>query len=141
MKRFQFHFFKKIKMKTSEGASAPTVLVVEDEPILSKALQLELDSAGFHSIAVDNGQDALKKIKAGGLDLVLLDLLIPVKSGFEVLKEMQKADLTQKIPVIVLSNLGQDEDKRKTKELGAKDFFVKSDTDLGKLVSLIRKII
>lgn len=117
------------------------ILVIEDEPILSKAITIQFSGLGFDVSAADNGVDGMKLIKSVKPSLVLLDLLIPVKNGLEVLKEMHDLKLTEEIRVIVLTNSGKKEDREKAMELGAADFFIKSETDLDDLTAMVKKII
>ena len=114
---------------------------MEDEPILLKALTIMLAGGGYQVVSSDNGKDGLELVKAEKPDLLLLDLLMPVMDGFEVLQELQSTHLIKSLPVIALTNLGQDEDKKKAIALGAKYFFVKSATNLDDLIALIGKII
>ena len=112
------------------------ILIVDDEKPLAKALELKLTHEGIKAQAVFNGVDAIETLKSGNFDLVLLDLVMPEEDGFEVLENIQKLKL--KTTVIVSSNLSQDEDIARAKELGAVDYFVKSDTTLAKVVELIK---
>jgi DNA-binding response OmpR family regulator len=111
------------------------ILVAEDEKLLAKALELKLTKAGFEVVVVVNGQEALTQVGSTTFDLILLDLVMPQFDGFHFLAEAQKKGL--KTPIIVLSNLGQDEDIKKAKELGAVDFFIKASTPLAKILELV----
>ena len=113
------------------------ILVAEDEKPMAKALELKLTSVGFEVEVAFDGEEAIKKIKDNKYDLILLDLVMPKVDGFEVLKEIQKLKLAT--PVIVSSNLSQEEDRKKAKDLGAKDYFVKSDTTLNELVEKVKQ--
>lgn len=117
------------------------VLIVEDEPILLRALNVELLSQGFEVISAKDGEAALRLIKEENPQLILLDLIMPKKNGFEVLKEIKNDDQTKRIPVIVLTNLGQEKDKKEVFDLGAEDYFVKASTDLNELSKKIEKIL
>jgi two-component system response regulator RpaA len=117
------------------------ILVIEDEPILSQAMTAELECFGYDVVTADNGVDGLKAYYKGQPDLVLLDLLMPKKNGFEVLQELKAKKLLDTAPVIVLTNLGQDEEKKKAISLGAKHFFVKSSITLEDLVGFIGKLL
>ena len=116
------------------------ILIVEDEKLLSKVLKEEFEEAGFDVIATLNGSDALKELKSGSedIDLVLLDLLMPVMDGFEVLEEMHKDQILSSVPVIVLSNLGQDEEIKRAIKLGASDYFVKSQHPISEVVEKVK---
>lgn len=113
------------------------ILIVEDEKPLSHALEMKLRSQGFTTKVVANGTDAIAELKKTKYDLVLLDLIMPVMDGFGVLTEMASSKL--KIPVIVLSNLGQDEDRTKAKALGAVDYFVKSNTPMAEILVRVKQ--
>lgn len=117
------------------------ILVMEDEPILSLALTIELNSHGYKVFTADNGVDGLKIFYKEKPDLVLLDLLMPQKNGYEVLEELKSKKLLHSVKVIVLSNLGQDDEKKRAIALGAKNFFVKSSIDLEDLTSFIGKML
>jgi len=117
------------------------IAVVEDEPILLKALNLELLSADFTVISASNGEAGLALIIAEKPDLVLMDVMMPKMTGLEALEALKKNPETAGIPVIMLSNLGQDGDKEKGMALGAVDYFVKSDTDLEVLVEKVKTLL
>src|SRR3989304_5195893 len=96
-----------------------TILIAEDEKAYRTVLQNKLQSAGVNVLLAEDGEQALKVINETKPGLVLLDLMMPVKDGFEVLKEIKEENLAPGIKVVVLSNLGQGEDIEKAKELGA----------------------
>lgn len=112
-----------------------SILVVEDENPLAKVLQDKLVSSGFHVEIVFNGEDALKKIHDKNFDLILLDIILPKIDGFRVLDKLKEMKIN--IPVIVLSNLGQREDLKKAIDLGAVEYFVKSDVTLSDIASYV----
>ncbi|MBM2820884.1 MAG: winged helix family two component transcriptional regulator [Candidatus Berkelbacteria bacterium] len=114
---------------------AKKILIVEDEKPIANALFNKLKSEGFEPKMVINGQEALDILAQEKFDLILLDLMMPIVNGFEVLKKMK--DLNNTAPVIVLSNLGQEEDVQKAMEMGAKNFFVKADTPLIEVINQI----
>lgn len=119
-----------------------SIIVVEDESFLSKVLAERLEDEGFGRIDVaGNGEEALAKIKQHKPDIVLLDMILPKMNGFEVLEVMQADNALKKIPVLVLSNLGQDQDIEQAKKLGARDYIVKSNFSLQKVVEKIRSVI
>lgn len=122
--------------------STKSIIVVEDESFLSKVLAERLEDEGFGRIDVaGNGEEALAKIKQHKPDIVLLDMILPKMNGFEVLEIMQADNVLKKIPVLVLSNLGQDQDIEQAKKLGARDYIVKSNFSLQKVVEKIMSVI
>ena len=118
-------------------ADKKRILIAEDEKPLSHALELKLTFSGYDVTVVNNGDDALTTLAKDTFDLILLDIVMPGKNGFEVLEELKKKG--NKIPVIMLSNLSQEEDVSKAKQLGAVDFFIKSDTPLAEIVAMVKK--
>lgn len=115
-----------------------TILVAEDDVFLANAYRVKLEKEGYTVHISPNGQDALEYIKKNLPDLVILDLIMPMMDGFTVLKEVKSSAVTQHIPVIVASNLGQKEDIDKSKELGATDYILKSDISIKDLVIKIQ---
>jgi len=121
-------------------ASQPKrILIVEDEKPLARALELKLLNSGFRPrIAVD-GQEALDYLKKEKFDLILLDLVMPNISGFDVLEKMSVEK--NKTPVIVTSNLGQEEDLKKVEKFGIKKYFIKSDVSIVDIINYIKDIL
>lgn len=111
------------------------ILIAEDEVPISKALKLKLEKTGFEVQIAKNGEEALSLLEKGKYDLMLLDLIMPIVDGFSVLQEIRKKE--NPIPIIVLSNLSQEEDLKKAEELGAMDYFIKSDTPIAEVVNII----
>lgn len=118
---------------------AKKILVAEDDGFLSKVLSAKLEKIGFEYKLATDGEEAISILKDFTPDLILLDLVMPKKDGFEVLKDLNSSEVWKKIPVIVTSNLGQPEDKKRAMELGAKDYIVKSDTSLNGIVEKIQE--
>lgn len=109
------------------------ILVAEDEPAIAKALELKLTHAGYEVTLAPDGAAALELMKKGSFDMLLLDLIMPKTDGFGVLEALKEKK--SKVPVIVLTNLGQEEDLKRVKALGASDYFVKADTPIADVVS------
>lgn len=115
------------------------ILIAEDDRPIAKALQLKLQHSGFEVQIVNDGEEAMEAMEKEKFAMVLLDLMMPKKDGFVFLAELKaKKDKT---PVIILSNLSQDGDIQKTKDLGAIGYFVKSNTPLVDIVANIKKIL
>lgn len=112
------------------------LLLVEDEAPLANVLMLELKNDGFSVQHVDNGKSAIAETKKKKFDLVLLDVVMPVMDGFETLEAMRKEGID--VPVIILSNISQEEEKDKAKKLGAIGYIVKSDTTLAEIIDQVR---
>ncbi len=117
------------------------VLIAEDDKFLSSAYRVKLTKAGFEVQMASDGNEAIAALQTFTPDIILLDLIMPVKDGFTVLAEIKANDSLKNIPVIVASNLGQKEDIEKSRQLGAVDFVVKSDLSLEGVIEKINKIL
>jgi len=115
------------------------ILIVEDEHPLAHALELKFRHEGFETTIASDGDEALKEATKGGYDIILLDLIMPRMDGFTFLQEMKAKGIHT--PTIILSNLGQDEDKNRAKELGAVGYFVKSNTPIMEIVKQVQSIL
>lgn len=117
------------------------ILIAEDDRFLSKAYRAKFTKAGFEVQLATDGQEALTILKTFIPDIILLDLVMPVKDGFSTLEEIKSQELLNSIPVIVASNLGQKEDTDRAIKLGAVEVIVKSDLSLDLLIEKINKLI
>ena len=113
------------------------ILLVEDDRFLIKAVYTKLTQKGFEVILANDGDEAISKAKTEKPEIVLLDMVLPKKSGFEVLRELKGNPETASIPVFILSNLAQDQDIQEGKALGAEDYIVKSNTSLSAIVDKV----
>jgi DNA-binding response OmpR family regulator len=114
------------------------ILVAEDDKFLGSAYRVKLAKSGFEVQVATDGNEALAALQTFMPDLILLDLIMPTKDGFETLTELKANDAWKNIPVIVASNLGQKEDIDKAQALGANDFIIKSDLSMSDLVAKIQ---
>lgn len=117
------------------------VLIVEDDSVLAKALNLCLKDQGYEIGMAADGKEAEEMLAKFKPDLVLLDLLLPVKNGFEVLKEMRIKDETKDIPVVILTNFEQETSIEEGMKLGAKDYIVKANVDIKDVPEVVAKYI
>lgn len=115
------------------------ILIVEDDSFIAVAYKEGLEREGYAVEIAEDGESALLMMKKTAPDLVLLDLIMPVMDGFEVLRLMKEDELLQTIPVVILSNLGQETDIEKGKSLGAEDYLVKADHTLDDVLCVIKK--
>lgn len=119
------------------------ILLVEDDPFLSSLLKNRLQKEGLETILARDGEEALKFLKTEKVNLVLLDIILPKKSGFEVMEEIRIDPYLQgqAVPIIVISNLGQEEDIAKCRSLGAIEYFIKAKTSIDDLVRRIKSFL
>ncbi|MDD5252127.1 MAG: response regulator [Patescibacteria group bacterium] len=117
-----------------------SVLVVEDDKFLQKILIMKFAAEGFDVRGASDGEEAIRMALAEPRpELIVLDLILPKKNGFEVLAELRTDAQGKNVPVVVLSNLGQDEDIRRARDLGAIDFHVKSNLSIQEVVQKVRE--
>jgi len=115
------------------------ILIVEDEEIIYSLLQKKLSQEGYEVRVAKDGQEGIDKMKEQKPDLVLMDIIMPRKSGFEVMEEMQKDEELRTVPIVVISNSGQPVELDRAKELGAIDWLVKTEFDPQEVIEKVRK--
>ncbi len=115
------------------------VLIVEDEELLAKVLKEKFEKESFDVAVASDGAEVLPLAEKNSPDLILLDLILPKKSGFEVLAELKADPELKIIPVIVLSNLGQDEEIKSALNLGAADYLVKTEHPINEVVEKVKQ--
>ncbi|MEK7624450.1 MAG: response regulator [Patescibacteria group bacterium] len=115
------------------------ILLVEDEQFLANLLKIRLEKEGFIVHHAAEGQEALNFIKELKLDLILLDIILPKLSGFEILEAIRADSRLQDIPVMIISNLGQENDISRGQSLGAVEYIVKATVSIDELIGQIKK--
>jgi len=113
------------------------ILLAEDDRILRKAGEIALRKKGYLVIVAADGEQALTKARAEAPDLILLDVMMPKFDGFEVLAQLKAGAATHDIPVIMLSNLGEESDVRRAAERGAYAYLVKSSVSPDQLAAKV----
>src|SRR3989344_4998167 len=117
----------------------PRVLLIEDELALQKAISESLTQEGYLVDAATDAEAGKRLATEHTPDTILLDLILPGKSGFELLSELKSLPEFARIPVVILSNLGDEEDIRQGMQLGAVDYLVKADNDLNSIAAIVKK--
>jgi len=117
------------------------ILIVEDEDILRNVLQEKFEEENFIVSVAQNGKIALSLAKKFKPDIILLDILLPEVDGIEVLTSLKADDELSSIPIIMLSNLSEDQKIRQALELGAIDYLVKSQHPINEVVEKVNKYI
>lgn len=117
---------------------AGKIVLVEDDLPMVKMYSTKLLKENFEVVVAYDGEDGLAKIKEFGPDLVVLDLMVPKIGGMEVLTQLRADSKTKNLPVIILSNLSQDQDIEKAKQLGVKEFLVKANHTPSQVVEKIK---
>ena len=119
--------------------SKKTIVVAEDDKFIAHAYKNGLAEEGFDVHLAGDGQQALKLVKKYQPQLILLDLVMPVMNGFDALKALKEDKQTKAIPVIILSNLGQESDIETCRQLGIVDYLVKSNISMKEVIKRIKK--
>ena len=118
------------------------ILIVEDEALLSEMYEQGfLKDGGFSVFTTTTAEHGIELTKREKPDLVLLDIVLPKKDGFEILEELRSQDLTKQTPVILLTNLGQKPDVERGIKLGADDYIIKAHFTPSEVVEKINKIL
>ncbi len=107
------------------GDVAVDILIAEDEPSILESLDFILRRAGWSIAAVTDGEAVLSTLRRGPPRLVVLDVMLPRRSGFDVLKQIRADDMLRTLPVLILTAKGQAKDRRTAEELGADGFVTK----------------
>jgi len=124
-------------------ANAPKqkVFLVEDDLFLSDMYRTKFELAGYEMPHAEDGESALRMIKEAKPDVILLDIVLPKKSGFDLLKELKADAETKDIPVVLLTNLSQKDDVDKGFALGATDYIIKAHFTPADVVSKIELVV
>jgi CheY-like chemotaxis protein len=117
------------------------ILIVEDDKFLRTVLAKRLKEEGFEIEEAVDGEDALQKIILSKPDLILLDIILPKKSGFTLLNEIKQDPNLSSIPIVVISQLSQPEDIAKGKEFGVKEYVVKANTSIEEIIGIVKQFL
>jgi two-component system, OmpR family, phosphate regulon response regulator PhoB len=117
------------------------IMVIEDDTFLSSLMKARLEKEGFTVIQAFNGEEAIETLKTEVPDVIILDLIMPKVTGFEVLQNISISPQLAKVIIIVLSNLAQDSDVEKARQFGAKEYFVKVKVSIDDLVGKIKGLL
>lgn len=115
------------------------ILLAEDDSFIRLAYKQGLEGMDFDVLIAVNGADAANITKKEKPDLILLDILMPIKNGFEAAEEIKKEPELANIPIIILSNMGQDADVERGKKIGISEYLIKSNLTMREVIEKIRK--
>ncbi len=102
------------------------ILIVEDDIFLAKVYQKKLGAMGFELVVVNDGERVFEIAKQDHPSIILLDVILPKKSGFDVLSELKADDSTRNIPVLMVSNMALESEIQKAKDMGVSAYMIKS---------------
>ena len=124
----------------SENGSSK-VLIVEDDKFLLSMYSTKFKKDNFQVVVAEDGEKGLKQATQEKPDIILLDIILPKKDGFEVLEELKSREETKNIPVLLLTNLSQQDDTKKGLSLGAEDYLIKAHFMPSEVVKKVKKYI
>lgn len=123
-------------------AEAPKkILLVEDDPMIVEMYKMRFEEEGFEVLVTDRGSEALEIASQQRPIAVLLDVILPEIDGFSILQNLKSSPDTRDIPVMLLTNLGQESDQEKGRQLGVADYFVKSQHTPADIIQRVNSII
>jgi DNA-binding response OmpR family regulator len=122
-------------------AAKKIIFLVEDDLFLSDMYRTKFGLSGYEMPHAEDGEIAMRKIKEAKPDIILLDIVLPKKSGFDVLKELKQDPETSKIPVVLLTNLSQKDDVDRGYSLGAADYIIKAHFTPAEVVAKVEKVL
>ncbi len=122
-------------------ADMATILCIEDDKVFADIVCKALMRDGFEVIHATNGEDGLRKAKEQAPDVILLDIGLPKKDGFEVLETLKASDETKAIPVVMLSRLSSREDVDQCFALGCEEYLIKTEHSPEDIVSHMRRVL
>jgi len=117
------------------------ILLVEDDPLIIDIYTTKLKESGFQTETASDGEMALKKLKEENFDLLILDMVLPRLTGFELLKKIREDKGFKELKVLILSNLGQEADINLAKKLGVSKYLIKANFIPSEVVEEIKKIL
>ena len=117
------------------------ILLIEDEEMLANMYEVKFKNEGFELIKALDGSTGLEMAKTVKPDFILLDVIMPKMDGFSVLRALREDAKTKDLPVMLLTNLGQDEDVKKGKELGVVGYLVKANVTTDEIVSVLKQAV
>jgi len=115
------------------------ILIVEDDPYISKMYRLKFILDGYNVTVAENGKEGLEALKQVSPDIILLDILMPEMDGFEFMEIVKKDPKVDKIPILILSNLGQETEIKRGLDLGAVGYIIKTEYTPAEVVAEIKK--
>jgi len=121
--------------------NAKKIMIIEDDRFLSSLMKARLEKEGFVVTQAFDGEEAMEMLKQDIPSLIILDLIMPKVTGFEVLQMISITPQLEKVPVVIVSNLAQDSDIEKAQQLGAKEYFVKVRVSIDELIEKIKTLV
>jgi DNA-binding response OmpR family regulator len=123
------------------AASKPIVALIEDDPLIAEMYTTKFTKEGYNIKHAADGAAGLEMVKKEKPDIILLDIIMPKLDGFQVLQELRQDASFKDTPVVMLTNLGQEEDVQKGRQLGATDYFIKTNFTPAAIVDKVKGLL
>lgn len=114
------------------------IAIIEDDPTINQMYRMKFEAAGFDVQLASDGERGVSLVEAFKPDLILLDMQMPIKNGHQALKEIRSEDWGKSIPVIILTNMGEEESPKELRELGIDSYIVKADLTPSQVVERVK---
>jgi len=115
------------------------IAIIEDDATINQMYRMKFEAAGFDVQLASDGERGVALVESFRPDLILLDMQMPVKNGYEALKEIRAADWGKDIPVIVLTNMGEEESPKELRDLKIESYIVKADLTPSQVVERVKE--
>jgi len=122
-------------------AKGATILFIEDDPLLLKMYKTKFENEGFQVLTAEDGEEGLLMASGHSISLMILDLMLPKLSGLDMLAKYRAEPNGKNVPVVVLTNLTHEEEIKRAKELGVKEFIVKTDFTPSEVVLKVKELL
>lgn len=117
------------------------ILLIEDEDFIRDLYKRQLELENLRTDAFGNGKDGLAALSQKKYDLVLLDIMLPGMNGLQILKEIKRGGIAADTPVVLLTNLGQENIMKEAYELGAKEYIIKASHTPAQIVQKVKDLL
>lgn len=118
--------------------SMTKIAIIEDDSVIAQMYRMKFEADGFEVQVADNGRDGVTLVEQFSPDIVLLDMQMPIMNGDEALKQIRKKDWGKTVPVMVLTNLGEEEAPKDIRSLGIESYIVKADLTPRQVVERVK---
>ncbi len=115
------------------------IAIIEDDPTINQMYRMKFEAEGFDVELADNGERGVAMVESFGPDIILLDIQMPEMDGPTALKIIRKADWGKTVPVIILTNMGEEESPKELKTLGVHSYIVKADLTPSQVVARVKE--
>ena len=115
------------------------IIIAEDDPFYGSILRTKLSKEGFEILVTNNGEEAFAALRIRKPNLLITNLIMPVKDGFTLIKEIRADDMLKDVKIFVLSNLGEEEDKKRALAMNVLEYAVKVNVSLGDIILRIKE--